>query len=353
MQYPQAAAAPDRACAHNLVVGRSICFSPKIIICRNRQPAINFNSTKLSSALPSSGLRSISISRPANHSATRASSTSSSSSSSFSCSSSPWDEKPYQVLSSGKIVYLDEQDVVTFLDPPKELIPLDPASYNPASYLWKKIGDIPEERRHRLLSLLNPRLISQAWEIAGTRYNNSKLVQKSASSLLAIGDTETVAEIWKCRTSGGPLQIAWLNFFKKVVFRTGDGRTYGRLISESVFSGLSNSFYPLYFTVSELKEVMSTEQPCDLAYEFKDGILDLPDFPRGFPKPAEHPWPFNDEIVIYIRHVGPGVMVGQAWQEGKALQQVPKKLCSEILMVKESGCSFVQQVQLNSDSSDT
>lgn len=50
---------------------------------------------------------------------------------------------------------------------------------------------------------------------------------------------------------------------------------------------------------------------------------------------AKHPWPFNDQVVMYIRHVGPGVMVGQAWQEGKALQQVPKKLCSEILMVKD------------------
>ena len=47
-----------------------------------------------------------------------------------------WDEKPYDVLSIGRRVYLDEEDVVTFLDPPKELIPLDPASYNPAAYLW-------------------------------------------------------------------------------------------------------------------------------------------------------------------------------------------------------------------------
>ena len=47
-----------------------------------------------------------------------------------------WDEKPYDVLSAGRRVYLDEEDVVTFLDPPKELIPLDPTSYNPASYLW-------------------------------------------------------------------------------------------------------------------------------------------------------------------------------------------------------------------------
>lgn len=49
---------------------------------------------------------------------------------------SPWDEKPYEILPSGKKAYLDEQDVVTFLDPPKELIPLDSGSYNPAAYLW-------------------------------------------------------------------------------------------------------------------------------------------------------------------------------------------------------------------------
>lgn len=50
---------------------------------------------------------------------------------------------------------------------------------------------------------------------------------------------------------------------------------------------------------------------------------------------AKHPYPFNDEVVIYIRHIGPGVSVGQAWQEGKNLQQLPKKLCGEILMVKD------------------
>lgn len=49
---------------------------------------------------------------------------------------SAWDEKPYEILPTGKISYLDEQDLVTFLDPPKELIPLDPTSYNPAAYLW-------------------------------------------------------------------------------------------------------------------------------------------------------------------------------------------------------------------------
>lgn len=49
---------------------------------------------------------------------------------------SPWDEKPYEILPNGGKAYLDEQDVVTFLDPPRELIPLDSDSYNPAAYLW-------------------------------------------------------------------------------------------------------------------------------------------------------------------------------------------------------------------------
>ena len=49
---------------------------------------------------------------------------------------SPWDDKPFRILPSGKRTYLDEQDVVTFIDPPKDLIPLDPSSYNAAAYLW-------------------------------------------------------------------------------------------------------------------------------------------------------------------------------------------------------------------------
>lgn len=80
---------------------------------------------------------------------------------------------------------------------------------------------------------------------------------------------------------------------------------------------------------------MPTEEPCDLAYDFGDGILDLGDYPEGFPKPAKHPWPFKDQAVIYVRHIGPGLMIGQAWQEGRDPEQVPEKLCNEILMVKD------------------
>ncbi|THG15822.1 hypothetical protein TEA_007997 [Camellia sinensis var. sinensis] len=103
----------------------------------------------------------------------------------------------------------------------------------------------------------------------------------------------------------------------------------------SVIAEFASSRYPLYFAVRQHNEVMSTEQPCDLAYEFGDGFLGINEYPPGFPRPAKHPWPFNDQVVIYVRHLGPGVLVGQAWQEGEALEKLPQKLCGEILMVKD------------------
>ncbi|XWS20784.1 hypothetical protein CRYUN_Cryun31cG0132300 [Craigia yunnanensis] len=117
---------------------------------------------------------------------------------------SVWGDKPLEIPPNGKkpYVYLDEMDILTFLDPPNYLIPLDPTSYNPAAYLWKKIGDIPEERRHGLLQLLNPRLISRAWEIAGSRYHDPKLLKKSASNFLSNKDSEIPSQVYNCRTSG-------------------------------------------------------------------------------------------------------------------------------------------------------
>nr|XP_029151254.1 uncharacterized protein LOC112775027 isoform X6 [Arachis hypogaea] len=200
---------------------------------------------------------------------------------------SPWDDKPFEMLPNGKRVYFDEQDVVTFLDPPNELVPLDPSSYNPAAYLWKKIEDIPEERRHRLLLLLKPRLVSIAWQIAGSRYEDSKLVKKSASQLFANSNKDDVMlEYYNCRTTGGPMPLSWINSYRKAIFSCTDGKAYGRLIGGSILAPFADSFAPLYFALRDIKEVMPTEQPCDLAYEFGDGLFDVKEFPQGFPKPV-------------------------------------------------------------------
>ncbi|KAG6383585.1 hypothetical protein SASPL_156652 [Salvia splendens] len=48
---------------------------------------------------------------------------------------SEWNAELYAVPGVEGSYYLNELDVVAFLDPPKGLIPLDPSSYNPASYL--------------------------------------------------------------------------------------------------------------------------------------------------------------------------------------------------------------------------
>lgn len=52
----------------------------------------------------------------------------------------------------------------------------------------------------------------------------------------------------------------------------------------SVLAAFAESFAPLYFTMTQLKEVMSTEQPCDFAYEFGDGVFDIKELPLGFPR---------------------------------------------------------------------
>jgi hypothetical protein len=45
-------------------------------------------------------------------------------------------EDPYRILESGRMVYLDELDVLTLLDPPAYLIPNDANTYDQAAYLW-------------------------------------------------------------------------------------------------------------------------------------------------------------------------------------------------------------------------
>ncbi|CAI5960993.1 unnamed protein product [Closterium sp. NIES-65] len=79
------------------------------------------------------------------------------------------EEKPYRFV-DGRKYYLDELDIPGFLDGSRYLRPSDPETYNPAVFLWKKIGDIPEERRHRLLGLLKPHHITLMWDAAGNRF---------------------------------------------------------------------------------------------------------------------------------------------------------------------------------------
>lgn len=64
-------------------------------------------------------------------------------------------------------------------------------------------------------------LVSRAWEIAGTKYEDPKLAKKSAFSLLSDGDDAKSLEIWNCRTSAGNssrfLQVLASKNFKLII----------------------------------------------------------------------------------------------------------------------------------------
>ena len=52
---------------------------------------------------------------------------------------------------------------------------------------------------------------------------------------------------------------------------------------------------------------MPTEEPCDLAYDFGDGILYLDDYPEGFPKPGMIT-DFAGMFIVY-NHLTLGILV--------------------------------------------
>jgi hypothetical protein len=47
------------------------------------------------------------------------------------------------------------------------------------------------------------RLISRAWEIASTRYEDPKLAKMTASKIFSAGNAEIPVEYFSCRTSQG------------------------------------------------------------------------------------------------------------------------------------------------------
>lgn len=245
-------------------------------------------------------------------------------------------EDPYRILDTGRKVYLDELDVLTLLDPPSFLIPMDANDYNQAAFLWKKIGDIPEERRHRLLSLLTSKQIANMWEITGEMYESSDFPPPDSGTFLLGSDSESLLKpvSWTGKLADVPWPLSSFNRFKKIFFLGTDGSVYGRVITGGwLLQHVTRWILPLYFEVRDVRKVNATEDPCNIALEYGEGQLHL-DIPQGFPNPAKHPWPFKDSSFDYIRPVGPGVFVGQWWHEGRHLEKVPQNY-GNFVMIKD------------------
>ncbi|CAI7793182.1 unnamed protein product, partial [Closterium sp. NIES-53] len=194
----------------------------------------------------------------------------------------------------------------------------------------RKIGDIPEERRHRLLDLLKPHHITLMWDAAGNRFQlEQEDGEEGADPVTSAGgmlpDVATSAplqpEIWDGRT-----------FFVGT-----DGLRYGRVISGGpLFTGLSNTITPLYFRIRAAAHVLATDEPCDLSFDYESGQLHLKDsgLPEGFPDPRPHPPIFDDDFRDYVRAAGPGVIVGQSWQEGREVDAEPRQFLGEFILIR-------------------
>ena len=52
---------------------------------------------------------------------------------------------------------------------------------------------------------------------------------------------------------------------------------------------ITTQVMPLYFEVRETRKVVATEEACNIALDYGDGQLHLPELPQNFPKPGNHP----------------------------------------------------------------
>ncbi|KAG0585128.1 hypothetical protein KC19_3G260800 [Ceratodon purpureus] len=236
-------------------------------------------------------------------------------------------EEPFRILPDGRKAYVDELDVLTLLVPPPFLKPMSNVKYNHAAFLWKKIAAIPEERRHRLLDLLEPRHITAMWKMAELRYDDPGLYLPNASRFLHSPSADPFQPIfWTGQVNEVPWVLNWLSRFKKAFFYSGDRELFGRVITGGPWlEGLGRKVAPLYFRVRPIKTVAATNEQCDFAFSYDDGHFELRNaVPDGFPQPGKHPWPFGKEFFDYVRVVGPGVVVGQSWYGSMSKSQDPK-----------------------------
>lgn len=244
-------------------------------------------------------------------------------------------EDPYRILETGRKVYLDELDVLTLLDPPSFLIPTDANTYNQAAYLWKKIGDIPEQRRHRLLDLLTPKQVANMWDITGQMYGHSNSPLLEPANVLLGTQSEFFMKpvTWTGKAFNVSWPLTWFSTFQKAFFLATDGSVYGRVITGGwLLKNMTRWLLPLYFEAREIRKVVATEEPCHIALEYGDGQLHLQEVPKDFPNPGKHPWPFSDASFDYLRPAGPGVLVGQWWIESVNLEKMPEKRLDFVLI---------------------
>eukprot|EP00898_Chlorokybus_atmophyticus_P004015 jgi/Chlat1/4614/Chrsp293S04359 len=236
--------------------------------------------------------------------------------------------------------YYDPEEAVArllgFIEQLDDLVSFED-NYTKAGAIWGAIEDIPADKRHLLLERFDARQLERLWGMTEDRTNDEAIraAIKSgvnvASTLPSFAATEPVLnEGTYDGVSPGVFPL--VKRFQKQFFRTADGKQmYGRVILGFPGGRLLGEIAPLYFRVRRGVTITATDVAADICLVYGTGQLQLrpPDIPAGWPMPAPHLYPFNKGLRDYLRLVGPGVLIGQGWNEGGGVEDAWRELYSD------------------------
>lgn len=214
----------------------------------------------------------------------------------------------------------------------------------------EKLLKLQNERglAHLHTDILRRRDIKSIWKIAGAGYNNGR-----AAAILPTepcSPEKWVGMSWKVKRG-----LPWFQSIcglERIPRFPLEGHSLEMLICRG--RGINVSLRAVIFPEKSgllRVEMNPADHPegeeCDLALKFGDAKQLLRHFPLDLIKldnayqaewnkalhviAVEDPWPLNDQFVVYIRYIGPNLLVGQSWK----VDNESKILCGEILLIKE------------------
>jgi len=225
------------------------------------------------------------------------------------------DHKPI-MPPDGSISYVDEKAIQDLLDNCDVSLKPNTTTF---SEILKHIEK--EGRLHRLCDILEKRHISKIWKMAG--YNPTD----SESAMVSLETEKWCGKSWKMNEERhlrlslrGHPRLSLRGSFRMMILGCHNSHDYG-----VVYPGKSCTEKSKFLFVVERNPIYiwGDVKPCDLAFVFGDGKR------LGYLQQAQQTGSLNDRITVYIRSVGPKVLVGQAWKADN------KKPWRVLLLVKD------------------
>ncbi|GAQ89690.1 hypothetical protein KFL_005510050 [Klebsormidium nitens] len=216
---------------------------------------------------------------------------------------------------------------------------VDERVLNYGTYFWTKFLEINADERIKFLDWIDHRHMEWLWRLGEQRYSNigTRMYTHAAKLLPVRGVTKVFRpQVWIGKVDGAP---PFFGDFHRVIWVAPDSNMYGRTVLLPNRKGWLRRFidetFPLYFRVKQTNLVVATERPCDMVIEYVTDMSELDgNIPPEYPKPVPPPHPFNDAMKEYMRPLGPGLMVCEAWHEGVSPEATPKPFLKTSVMAR-------------------